>query len=252
MTVMRIVWALGVAALFATQAAGGVIYDFVTTFEAPRVSERVSGRMWADGPSYRVEFVRGGSSSVVISNDRDQTAVLLDPGKQTWSNRSRVAKEVRASALFVWPIPGAHVKAKPTITYQRVEPSIIAGQQAVRHVIELSFVVESQMSDNRLRGTFLIRAHVWAAEELSALPMQHPLRTGYPSVDHELEAIDRKIVGMVVRHELEITRTFDGGTPQRETTNTVIKHLEIGEIDPSQFEVPTAYSYAGPVTPRRE
>jgi hypothetical protein len=154
--------------------------------------------------------------------------------------------------LFVWPIGGAYVKGKPTITYHRVAPSLIAGQKAVEHVIELSFVVEARMSDDRLRGTFLIRAHVWAAEELSALPMQHALRTGYPSVDHDLEAIDRKIVGMVVRHELEITRTFDGGTPQRERTNTVIERMEIGEIDPSQFEVPTTYSYAGPVTPRRE
>jgi hypothetical protein len=252
MMVMRIAWALGVAALFATQAAAGVIYDFVTTFDASRVSERVSGRVWANDQSYRAEFVRGGSPSVVISNDGDQTAVLLDPRKQTWSNRSRATKDVRASGLFVWPIPGAYVKGKPTITYHRVEPSLMAGQKAVEHVIELSFVVESRMSRDRLRGTFLIRAHVWAAEELPALPMQHAIRTGYPSVDQEMEAIDRKIVGMVVRHDLEITRTFDGGPPQRERTSTVIERMEIGEIDPSQFEVPTAYNYAGPVTPRRD
>jgi hypothetical protein len=252
MMVMRMAWALGVATLFATQAAAGVIYDFVTTFDASRVSEQVRGRVWADGPSYRVEFARGGSSSIVISNDGDQTAVLLDPRKQTWSNRSRPAEDIRASALFVWPIPGAHVQGKPSITYRRVEPSLIAGQKAVEHVIELSFAVESRMSDDRLRGTFLIRAHVWAAEALPALPMQHPIRTGYPSVDHELAAIDRKITGMVVRHDLEITRTFDGGPPQRERTSTVIEHMETGQIDRSQFEVPTAYSYGGPVTPRRD
>ena len=250
---MRIACAFGFAALFATQATAGVIYEFVTTFDASRVSEQVRGRVWADGQSYRAEFVRGGSSSIVISDDGDQTAVLLDPRKQTWSNRSRATKDVRASGLFVWPMPGAHVvKGKPAIAYHRVESSLIAGQKAVEHVIELSFVVEGRILDERPRGTYLIRAHVWAAEELSALPMQHPIRTGYPSVDQELEAIDRKIAGMVLRHDLEITRTFAGGPPQRERTSTVIERMEIGEVDRSQFEVPTAYSYAGPVTPRRD
>jgi hypothetical protein len=233
-------------------ASAGVVYDFVTTIETPRTSEQVKGRVWVEGKAYRAELVREGTEAVVISRDGDQTAVFLDARKQTWSNRSRAGKEVRSAELFLWPLSDPYLKGSPRASYRREEPTVVAGRKAVPHVIEVSFDVESRVDGARAGGTYSVTAHIWAVEDLPPLPMRRPLRTGYPAVDQELEKAEENVHGMVVRYDLEVTRTLDGGPRQRESTRTVVDHLEELTPEASRFEVPTAFEYAGPVTARRQ
>jgi hypothetical protein len=250
----RCCWLLVAGSLcLGANARAGVIYDFVTTMERPRSTEKVSGRIWVEGDSYRAEFERGGTRMVMISRDADHTATLLDPAKATWSNRSRVSADVRSAELFLWPMPGARVAKTPKVVYRRAEPAVIAGEKAIGHVIEATFRLESRVGDTPLRGTLHMIATIWTSEELPELPMQRRhLRTGYDAVDAELEKAERNVHGMVLRHELEVTRAFEGGPPQIERTKTEIVKLERAAVAESFFTVPETFTYAGPVTPGHE
>ncbi len=238
----------------AASAQAGMIYDFVTTMVRPRTTEKVSGRMWIEGDFYRAEFERDGKRTILISRDGDQSAAILDPAKSTWSNRARVAgNSIRSAALFMWPTTGAEVKGKPKVTY-RLDKSMdkkaaIAGESAVAHVIEATFRVESIVAGSPLKGKLRLKATIWTSPTLPELPMQkRRLRTGYDAVDVELEKAEQNIHGMVLRHELEVTRTFEGGPPETEKTTTEIVTLERTNVDDAFFTVPETYRYAGPKT----
>ncbi|HET7437013.1 MAG TPA: hypothetical protein VFN10_20050 [Thermoanaerobaculia bacterium] len=245
------VFALVVVALVASPATAGVIYDFTTTLESGHGAEKVNGRVWADGEAYRAEVTRDGTPVVVISRDANVTAKLLFPKKQTWANRAR-AGAPRSSSLFIWPMAGAYVPDEPKVTYRRGETITIAGRKATEHQIEATFVVESQDMDSTLRGTYSVKARIWTTKEFPALPLGQLLRTGYYLVDQQLDAIVTSLDGMVLRHDLEVSRTFQGGPPQIERTSTVVQTLTLTEIPAAQFEVPETYQYAGPVTQTRE
>ena len=234
----------------ASSANGGVVYDFTTTIETGHGAEKVNGRVWADGAAYRAEVTRDGTPVVVISHDANVTAKLLFPKKQTWANRAR-AGAPRSSSLFVWPMAGAYVPDEPKVFYRRGETVTIAGHNATEQQIEATFVVESQDFDATLRGTYTVKAHIWTTKELPALPLGQLLRTGYYRVDQELDAIVTSLDGMVLRHDLEVSRAFQGGPPQTERTSTVVRTLTLTDIPAAQFEVPETYEYAGPVTQTR-
>jgi len=230
---------------FASAGTAGVTYDFVTTTATSRGSERAVGQVWFDGDAYRAEIEHGGKRTVVISRDADRTAVILDEKAGTWSNRSRVDGDVRSAALFRWPVAGAHTVGKPRVTYSRDDGIVIAGQKSVRHTIHATFDVEGA---GDVKGSFHVTATAWTTTELPELPIQRPLRTGYPAVDSELARLQQNIDGMVLQHQLEVSRELQGGPVVTEKTTTVIERLRQTEIAPSLFEVPSAYVYVGPAT----
>lgn len=234
----------------ALSAQAGMIYDFVTTMVRPRTTEKVSGRMWVEGDFYRAEFERDGKRTILISRDGDQSAAILDPAKSTWSNRARIAgASMRSAALFAWPTTGAEVKGKPKVTHRTEKTTAIAGEPAVAHVIEASFRVESIVGGSPLRGKLRMKATIWTSPTLPELPMQRRrLRTGYDAVDVELEKAEQNVHGMVLRHELEVTRTFEGGPPETEKTTTAIANLQHTTVDEAFFTVPETYRYSGPKT----
>lgn len=240
--------ALLLAALLLPAAArAGIVYDFLTTIDAERTHTRVTGRVWVDGNSYRAELAPDPARKidVVISNDADRTAVLLDVDKETWVDRVRINNDIRSSSLFLWPLRGATVKGKPEVTHHLAGKETIAGQRATLHMITASFTVESRLDGVPVRGRIETTARVWTADELPSLPMDRQLRTGYDEVDRRLEPIFRDLEGMIVRHELEVIRKLDGGPPQRELTWTSVSAIEIVDVPREKFEVPREYAWAG-------
>ena len=223
----------------------GVVYDFTTHLEAPRSKEDVTGRVWVEGDAFRAEVNRGAATTVLISKDADQSAVILDPQKMTWANRSRVKGDVRSAALFVWPVDRGKVRGRPKVEYHRGETEMVAGYLATSHSITCAFDV----AGGDVKGHYAVIAKVWTTDSLSPLPMRRDLRTGYEPVDRQLGAIEKNIGGMVLRHELEVVRTLDGGPAQIERAVTVVRNVEVVSVPPSQFSVPPAFRYAGPATP---
>jgi len=229
----------------------GVVYDFVTTIEAPRTSTRVAGRVWVEGNSYRAELApdpkRG--TDVVISTDADRTATFLDVDKQTWAYRVRVSNDVRSSSLFRWPLPEPHLDGKPVVTHEVGETTEIAGQRATLHIVTARFRVMSRVEGEKVGGTIETTARMWVADALPSLPMDSRVRTGWPEVDRELEPIFANISGMVMRHELEVTRTMDGGPPQREITKTIVSGVQIADVARERFSVPEGFEFKGAKAP---
>jgi hypothetical protein len=229
--------ALAVTA-FAVHATAGVAYDYVTDVEASRYSETMTGRVWVEGESYRAEITGAdGTKRGVISRDGDESAVIIDFKKQEVTDRVRLTGGVRSSALFLFPADHALLQGTPNVRYRRGATAIIAGESATEHVIEATF--RARTKDGLVGGTYNVVAHIWASEELPPLPMKRPLRSGYARVDAELDEAAKNVRGMVLRHDLEITRTLDGGPPQSERTSTRVTRVERMDVDPEIFSRPT-------------
>ena len=239
------------ALLLAAPLSAGLVYDFLTTIEAPRNTTQIRGRVWIDGQSYRAQLAPDPTRSVdvVISTDADRTAIFLDLDKQTWVERVRVNNDVRSSSLFRWPMPGARLNGTPTVTHHTEAGGVVAGQRATLHVVTARFDVQSQMDGQPVGGTIEATANIWIADALPSLPMDRQLRTGYVAVDRQLQTIFESMHGMIVRHELEVTRTLDGGPPQTELTKTVVANVRNISVPAVQFEVPAQFAHAGSKAP---
>jgi hypothetical protein len=232
--------------LVAVPASAGVVYDFTTTIETSRLSESVTGRVWTEGEAYRAELHRGGKTHIVISRDADKTVTYVDPEKQTWQNRSRAfGSDVRSSSLFSWPVAGARLNGLPQIAHRRDAETDIAGLKAVPHTIDVRFNIQS---DHEVKGTYHVTARIWVVESLPPLPMRSELRTGWAAVDMRIRPVMEEVKGMIVRHELEVTRTLEGGPPQTERTVTRVTNLAQQPVELMLFEVPDSFKYAGPLT----
>lgn len=221
------------ATAVAVNAAAGVAYDYTTIIESDRFAEeKASGRVWVEGDSYRAEVQRGdGSRHAVISRDGDRTATIINLQTQTAKPRVRPG-QVRSSSLFLWPTGKAELQGVPNVQYRDGGPSRIAGKRVRKHLLEAKFGAGSA---NGIAGTYEVIARIWTCDELPALPMKSPLRTGYAEVDRQLDEAAAHVKGMVLRHELEITRTLDGGPPQVERTLTTVTNLRVLDLPEETF-----------------
>jgi hypothetical protein len=237
--------------LLAVPSHAGVVYDFVTTVEAPRTTARVAGRIWIEGSAYRAELAPDPARKidVVISKDADRTAMFLDTDGKTWVDRVRVSHDLRSSSMFLWPVAGAAVRGRPRIEHRVEGTSEVAGQRATQHVVTTHFTVESKLDGSPVRGTIQTVSKIWIADTLPSLPMDRQLRTGYPEVDRKLAPIFEKLEGMIVRHELKVIRAMEGGPPQIETTRTEVSGIAVVDVPPETFEVPQGFAYAGTRAP---
>jgi hypothetical protein len=221
---------------FALNVHAGVTYDYVTHTETSRFSEKASGRVWVEGDSYRADVTGpDGTRRAVISRDADESAVVIDFKKAQITDRVRVTGGVRSSALFLFPGGPALLEGTPDVKYRRGATITIAGERATEHVIEATFRARSKDNDGLVGGTFNIVARIWTNDELPPLPIKRPLRSGYPGVDEKLDEAAKNVSGMVLRHDLEVTRTLDGGPPMSERTSTVVTRVERMQVAAEVF-----------------
>jgi hypothetical protein len=240
---LRMRW-LAVVLLVALPSRAGVVYDFVTTIETPRSTARHSRRISSEGQSYRADFKRnGGSIDSVISKDGDQTAIYLDLDKCRWTYRTRVGP-LRSSGYFHLPNDGSDdLIGTPQVEHHIDGEETIAGFRATKHVIDVKYRLVTILADTPVRGSVSARVTLWTVEELPPLPMSSRLRTGHPLLDGQLGILFEQVRGLVVRHDLVVTRAFDDGVPQTERTLTTITNLRVAELPESLFAVPDEASY---------
>ena len=230
--------------LIAAPLRAGVVYDFATTVETMWSRSSQSGHMTVAGEKYRAEVGTPGKRTVVISRDGDRTAIVFDPAKNTWQYRTRIG-DVRSSLLFHL-IAGAKssVIGSPVVEHHIAGTERVAGFDATKHVIDIRYRLVGMSGDIVLRGEVKTRATVWTVDSLPALPLQRQLRTGHQVVDALIDNVSRELRGMVVRHELEVTRTYDGGgRPQTERTVTTVDNVQIVDVADSAFALPESAMY---------
>lgn len=235
---------------FAVSADAGVVYHFSTKFAGRRYEFKQAGRVWIEGASYRLEIDPDPNRSerpydVAISTDADATAKLLNTGRQTWYERRRPGKTTRSSMLFDLPVGGGRL-GRRRVDHSENGTAIIAGRSAKKHMIEIEYELETTAGGAPIRGTVVARVHVWTAESLPRLSLERPLKTGHHDIDVELARITSKMKGMVLRHELTVTRSLAGGEQMSENVVTVVDEVALADIDPSKFEIPPGYRYEKP------
>jgi hypothetical protein len=241
---------LTIALTLATGADAGVIYHFSTKFVGRRYEFKQSGRVWADGNRYRFEVdgdakLEGRPFDVAISTDADKTAKYLNTGKQTWYERRRVGTATRSSMLFDLPVSGGKL-GRRRVNHVENGLETIAGKPARKHIIEIEYEIGAKFSDGRvMEGKVEAKVLIWTAESLPQPPLQRPLKTGYPDIDAELARLSSKMKGMVLRHDLTVTRTV-GGEKATEHVLTIVNDVSVSDIDPSKFEVPPGFRHERP------
>lgn len=233
----------------------GVIYHFTTTFADSHGTARSSGRVFAEGTSYRLELDPAAGSTrqfdVAISRDGDYTAVLLNSAKRRYQDRVRVSAKTRSSILFQFPFPGGDTTGKALVLHREEGIETIAGHPAKKHVITVEYRLTSDDDDGAVvNATVHATQTIWCAEDLPRLPFERSLTTGWTAVDRDLKPVTSALTGMVLGSELEVTRTFEGGPTIRETTRTVIDDMRVETVPMSTFDVPADFVYdVAPMAP---
>jgi hypothetical protein len=214
----------------------GVVYHFTTRVESRQGAVTSAGRVWATDRAYRYEG-DGASRKAVISDDRDLTTYVLDLDARTFYRQQRSA-ESRSSRLFHLPFKPQRIADCPTVEHTSAAGERIAGHATTLHTLTVTYRIVADVEDSTVGATIRATAHVWAAESLPPLPMTRDLKTGFADIDRQLAIANAEVDGMVLRHELEVVRTYDGGVPDVETTKTIVDELKIASVDSTIFRVP--------------
>lgn len=238
------------ALTFAISANAGVVYHFSTKFVGGRFEVKQSGRVWVEGDRYRFEIDpdparQQRSFDVAISTDADATAKFLNTARQTWYDRQRAGRTTRSSMLFDLPMAGGKL-GRRRVRLNEEGTETIAGQTTKKHVIDVDYQIDKRIDGSPLRANVKALVQIWTAESLPRLPLQRPLKTGYPEIDLELARLTSKIKGMVLRHELTVTRTIIGGPAITENVITIVDDVTVANVDPAQFTIPSGFRYEAP------
>jgi hypothetical protein len=181
---------------------------------------------------------------VVISRDGDQTAVYVDLRRCNWLYRNRMGP-VRSSRFFHLPADERDaVTGEPVVEHRIEGVKTIGGFEATKHVIDIRYQLVGVMASTVVRGSVVARATIWTVDTLPRLPMRRDLRTGHPAIDELLAAVSGSLHGMIVRHELEVTRRFDDVLSQTERTITTVSNLRVVALPDSLFAVPEEAAFA--------
>lgn len=232
------------ALLAAATAHAGVVYHVTTTIESGRSVMKSSGRMWVDGPRYRFEPDPGSMPppfDVAISNDGDTTVLYYHKKDARWTERGPHASGTRSSMLFHLPFPNDRVVG-PAVVLRRLAAGkeIVAGVPTEKHVLDVSYKVQVDVEGSPVVGQVRARAEIWTAPSLPAFPFRRSVQTGFAQVDRRIAEALREVPGMVLRHELTVSRTLEDGPTVTETIRTVIDDLRVQEVPESMFATPYA------------
>lgn len=227
----------------------GVIYHFTTIFTSTHGVAKSSGRVYAEGASYRVELDPAPANSsrdfdVMISRDGDVTAVLLKNAKRKYHDRVRVTAKTRSSILFQFPFPGGETVGAPIVLHREDGIETVAGHPAKKHVITIEYRLRAKDEDDTpINATVHATQTLWCAEDLPRLSFERDMTTGWTAVDVALKPVTSALTGMTLGSELVVTRTFEGGPPISETTRTMIDDMRVEEVPASMFAIPPDFTY---------
>lgn len=242
---------LAAVALLLTPAIAhaGTIYHFTMTSTSRSMPPSISGRVAIDGDRYRADFpaLPGAVAQydVTIALDHDESGYLLDTKNKVWMERSLPRRRM-TSILFHMPGGEDFVAVKPRVRFEPpVAAETIAGHATVKQSVGLEYVCASVIDRVAVKATVQLTATYWTAMDFPPAPMHHEVLTGFASIDERLTPWFRAFEGMVVKSEVHIGRTLEGGGPTiAEETRTVIDDIASADIPEDQFRVPAGFTHA--------
>jgi hypothetical protein len=228
----------------ALPAHAGLRYHFTTTTRSGPYESHVSGTMLVGNDSYRLELEpdRTGQREfdIAISRDRDRTAWLVNRARgEVWLRRPAGGRIV-SSRLFILPVGfESRVGGEIAVTKSASNGGIIAGVATVKHTINLTYRIYSDLDRSPFTADVHAVINIWTAPSLPPLPLARRVTSSLPQVDAALAAASADIHGMPMRHELTVTRTIENGPAVTESVDTVIDAIAAVAVTPASFNIPT-------------
>ena len=225
--------------MLAAVVLAGIVYHFTSDTATQNGVSSVAGRIWSDGPAYRLELdprpAQPHQFEVAVSTDGDQTVTWMNRTKGTFHVREKNAK-ARSSLLFHLPGVQRNEAVEPRITHEKLGKETVAGRAATKHNIRVDYHLRGIVDDAVVRGTVWCDITVWTDNELPRLPFERPVQTGFEQLDKRIAKIYDKLPGMTVKSEMTVTRVLEGGPPVTEKTSTVIDELQVVDVPATMFE----------------
>lgn len=234
----------------ATQVRAGMVYRFTMKNSGDPLVPKTSGRVFIDGDRYREELDPTGeprAADVVISRDRDQTALMVNLQNSTWYERDE--RTAVSSQLFSLGT-ATRIKGKPSFNSQD-EPSDekILGHATRKHVLRFAYRFISNFPDElSVPGSVDTTVIILIATDLQPSPKRSMIRTGLAELDPELSRIEAAFDGMVLQQTVSVTRILEGGPPVRTLITTNVEAIETENVPASMFEVPKGFRHQEPQT----
>lgn len=229
------------AILLAFSASAGVHYRFRTEFVARGQSSATNGEVWSDGRAYRYELREPGTPHIaVVSTDGDRTVSVMNLDARSYHRRAR-ATNALSSRLFAIPFRTSIIGC-PVVTSSQEPGEPLKGWSTVKHTVHVSYSMMADANGSLFDAVIDVHAVIWEAPDLPPTAIARSVRTGVADVDSAINSALDEIGGMVVRHELEVTRRYAQGMDDRESTRTVITSLDVIPLDRVIFEVPPDFT----------
>lgn len=259
---MRFVAALAFL-LSSVPAWGGDVYSFTDERRGGLIEGVLQGRVFTDGPKYRIEMSNLEDGALDVHKDAPQGAVVskdagahehsLNLADRTYFELERNDSFPTSNALILFPVPNSTRSAKNVqleVT-EKAEPETVSGLAARRTDVQLSYdiTVEMPFTKEKVRGKVKVEAVYWMAPDKTlTLPriLRPEIRTTMPEVDSKLAEALGKLRGLPVKQSVTITAEAEQSTPQKETFVTTISDLKTAETKAALFEVPSGFKHHKP------
>jgi hypothetical protein len=219
----------------------------------------IKGTVVLEGRKYRAELAPDPDSprpyQAVISKDGGEHEIALNLQSHTFYEPP--AATLTSSLLHLFPVGDGTVSNVKLDTVEAPAPETVAGIQARRHEIRLSYDITIVLPppggapgvpkgrSETVRGKVKVDAIYWLAEgRTPALPrlLRPEISTGFAEIDPRLAAAIAALQGIPVKQQVTITTEGDQSTePQTSVRTAVLQNHKTQESKASLFEIPSGF-----------
>ena len=241
-------WLYALAAAAALHS--GIVYHETTTWSGLLPHPARSCRVWSASASYRAECtVEPGQAqawAIAISRDADATATLINPTNATLYRRDE--NPPIPSSLYFGVSTPSRVAGKVEVE-SHAEPSApLLNHPTHKQVIRIRYVLRTAAAPSvTLKVDIGATLLLTVADDVAPPAKDQRIRSGIAEVDAAIANAYRDVQGFVLRDELSVSRTYEGGQPRTERMLREVDQLSREPIAPSRFDVPPGLRHQTPV-----
>ena len=232
-------------------ALAGVEFRF-HAFKTGDPPLQFAGTGWIEDQDFRMELDSGNHpffhpGALVIHQNGGGVIVVVDRRAQTYFMRTtdRMRGTVSTfNAPWQHDVRDISVKLRPRETRQE-----IAGQQAIRYDLEISYTIWMLVEDTAMKAKVHSSAELWLSdvEKNDAIPygFHYALKTGFAEVD---KRVSKALLGrgIPLKQVVTTSRSIEGEPPVTETMTSEVDSITVRDIPVSNFRVGNSYRYKEP------
>jgi hypothetical protein len=234
-----------------TAAFAGVTYEFKVVTEGAGQGT-MAGNAAISGDDMRLDISEGDnvvfrSDSVVLSNDRGETLIILDTKKKTYYEMN--VEEIFSALGTVMNATGGLVKFN--IKNQKVNVQeagsggTIEGYPTTKYVIDSSYDMEIRVLTMKNRSSIVSRTESYVTSKLGDVSptfiQKKNFRTGIEELDELVAAQTGTMKGFALKNVTTTTTTDKAGKKTTGTSTMTISNIKKASVADSRFKIPAGY-----------